>query len=173
MNVVVPATEFEICVSMTDLVVWSEDENLPVSQHPNLKALFDALAANIDLLPIAIQYFKNNPRACRGDLYVFDFDDSPATVVALDTYSEITDQLDLVALYIRCTKAKSSEVSRCVQRLFNNASVQVQASQKSVCKRLRYVIDPLNYPRPLPGQSFQDNSFMQSQIRSPVVSLAC
>ena len=60
MNVVVPATEFEICVSMTDLVVWSEDENSPVSQHPNLKALFDALAANIDLLPIAIQYFKNS-----------------------------------------------------------------------------------------------------------------
>lgn len=117
MNVVIPATEFEVCVSMADLVTWSDDDALPVDQHPELKALFDALAADIDLLPIAIQYFENNNRAGHGDLYVFKLDDTDSTVVALDTYSEITDQLDLVSLYIRCPKAKSAEISQCVQRL--------------------------------------------------------
>lgn len=150
---------------MTDLVTWSDDDALPVGQHPELKALFDALAADIDLLPIAIQYFEKNNRAGHGDLYVFKLDDTDATVVALDTYSEITDQLDLVSLYIRCPKAKSAEISQCVQRLFNTASVQIQASQTSVSKRLRKAIDPLNFPRMHP-----DSSFMQSQIRIPLFS---
>lgn len=163
MNVVIPATEFEICVSMTDLMTWSEDDGLPVGQHPELKALFDALAANIDLLPIAIKYFENSNRAGHGDIYVFTFDNTDSTVVALDTHSEITDQLDLVSLYIKCTKAKSAEISQCVQRLFNTASVQIHASQKSVSKRLRKAIDPLSFPRMHP-----DSSFMQSQIRIPI-----
>lgn len=102
--------------------------------------MFDALEANIDLLLLVIKYFENNMRAGQGDLYVFEFDEDNSTVVALDTYSDITDQLDLVSLYVRCTKEKRSEVSLCVQRLFNAASVQVQASQKSICTRLREVI---------------------------------
>jgi len=165
MNVVIPATEFEVCVSMADLVTWSDDDALPVDQHPELKALFDALAADIDLLPIAIKYFENDNRAGHGDLYVFKLDDTDSTVVALDTYSEITDQLDLVSLYIRCPKAKSAEISQCVQRLFNAASVQIHASQTSVSRLLRKAIDPLNFPRMHP-----DSSFMQSQIRIPIFS---
>ncbi|EHN65603.1 hypothetical protein [Comamonas testosteroni] len=164
LNTLVPATEFEICVSMVDLAVWPEDDDLPVCQHPELKALFDALEANIDLLPLVIKYFENNMRAGQGDLYVFEFDEDNSTVVALDTYSDITDQLDLVSLFVRCTKEKRSEVSLCVQRLFNAASVQVQASQKSICTRLREVIDPLNYPRTHPG-----SSFVQLQVRCPAV----
>lgn len=166
MDHIVPATEFEICVSMVDLVAWSEND-LPLGQHPELKALFDALEANIDLQPIAIKYFESYDRAGRGDVYVFEFDDTNSTVVALDTYSDITDQLDLVSLYVRCTKEKSVEVSQCVQRLFNAASVQVQASQKSICMRLRGVIDPLNYPRTHP-----DSAFAQSQVRCPAVTSA-
>jgi hypothetical protein len=163
MNTIIPATEFEICVSMVDLVTWSKDD-LPLAQHPELKELFDALEANIDLQPIAIKYFESYDRAGRGDVYVFEFDDANSTVVALDTYSDSTDQLDLVSLYVRCTKEKSAEVSLCVQRLFNTASVQVQASQKSICTRLRGVIDPLNYPRMHPG-----SAFAQSQVRCPAV----
>lgn len=161
---IIPATEFEICVSMTDLVVWSEDHDLPVDQHPELQALFNALGANIDLLPIACQYFEDNCRAGRGALYVFDFDDKHTTAVVLDTYSEITDQLDLISLYIRCTQEKSAEISLFLQRLFNAASVQIQASQKSVCTRLHNALDIRNYPRFRP-----DSSFMQPQIRSRVV----
>jgi len=152
-----------MCVSMGDLVVWPEDGDAPLAQHPELQALFDALGASIDLLPIVVRYFEDSARAGRGDLYVFDLEDTHATVVALDTYSEPTDQWDLVSLYIRCSSEKSAEISLFVQRLFNAASVQVHSAQKSISNALREAIDIRNFPR-----SFQGSSFMQSQIRCRV-----
>jgi len=145
---------------MKDLVVWPEESDFPVAQHPELQTLFNSLGARIDLTPLAARYFEDSARAGRGDLYVFEFGESSTTVVALDTYSEPTDQLDLVSLYVRCIQEKSSEISLIIHRLFNSASVQVHIAQKSISNALREAIDLRNFPR-----SFQGSSFMQSQIR--------
>ena len=70
---------------------------------------------DIALLPIISGYFEDRARVGRGDVYVFEMDD--ATVVALDTYSEPTDQLDLISLHIRCGKDRSAEIARLAPRL--------------------------------------------------------
>ena len=162
MNPQIQATEFELCVSMGDLVLWSEDSDDPVALHPDLQALFDALGADIDLLPIICGYFEDGARVGRGDVYVFEIDD--ATVVALDTYSEPTDQLDLISLYIRCGKDKSAEIARLALQLFNATPCQVYFAQKSISSELREAIDARNFPRSFPGSSFR-----QSQIRSALL----
>jgi hypothetical protein len=143
----IPANEFEICVSIADLVVWPSDASAPQAQHPMLDAIFHALNADIDLLPITRAYFEADSRAGRGDVHVYDFENDPSTVVALDTFNDPTDQLDLVTLYIRCNSSQRATVSELVQRFFSVASVQVHAAQRSVSSALREAIDSRRFPR--------------------------
>lgn len=152
MSPIVPATEFEICVSMGDFVSWTvEDKPVP---NPDLQAVFDALGVKIEILSIHHDYFDDAYRAGRGDVHVYPVKGDPDTVVVLDLYSDPHDQLDLVSLLMRCKPSSVTEIARLVSVFFNGASAQVHTSQQSVSIRLRRSIDKTQYPRSISGSEF-------------------
>jgi len=160
---IVQATEYEICVSITDLVTWSEGSD-DARENEHLQAIFSALGGTIRLVPLYQAYSDDEDRAGRGDVHVYSFNDTPSTVVVIDTYNDPTDQLDLIAIYIRCTRSASEEIARLISVFFNRASVQVHASQQSVSTRLRSAVDSSRFPLPM-GQ----DGFVQRQIHHTAV----
>lgn len=144
---------------MADLVLWPEHSETASAQHPTLHAIFSELEAKIDILPIVNSYFDNTARAGRGDVHVYRFEGDLNTVVAIDTYNDPTDQMDLVVLYVRCEISRRAQVSKLVWDFFNGASVQVRASQSCISTALRNTVDSGNFPR-----SVGDGRFLQAQV---------
>jgi hypothetical protein len=141
------AAEFEICVSMADLVDWSDESCKAPKENPRLQAIFVALGGAIDVVPLYLEYFGDDYRAGSGDVHVYTFEAAPNSVAVFDLYNEPTDQLDLVTLYVRCDASASLQVARLVQEFFNSAEVQASASQTCVSIHLRDAIDASQFPR--------------------------
>jgi hypothetical protein len=141
------AAEFEICVSMTDLVDWSDDSSNTPQENSKLQAIFTALGGAIDVAPLYLAYFEDEYRAGRGNVHVYTFDSAPNSVVALDLYNDPADQLDLITLFVKCDKAASRHIGALVFEYFNSADIQASATQQSVSTRLRDAIDPSRFPR--------------------------
>lgn len=149
---------------MSDLMTWSSVSDEPEANHPKLQAVFEALGACVDLVPLANAYFSDFARAGRGDVHVFDWANSDGSAVAIDTYNDPTDQLDLIELFIRCSGSRITEVAGRIWSYFNACEIQIGASQQAVCERLRNALDGSQFPR-LVGNS----GFSQRQIRHTAV----
>lgn len=148
-------------------MMWSSASDEPEANHPKLQAVFDALGACVDLVPLASAYFGDFARAGRGEVHVFDWTNSDGSAVAIDTYNDPTDQLDLIELFIRCSGTRIGEVAERVWSYFNAREIQIGASQQAVCERLRHALDGSQFPRRV-GNS----GFSQRQIRHTAVQ-AC
>ena len=155
----IAATEFEICVSMGDLVTWPDESAETPAPNPRPQAIFEALGAKIDLLPLHHDYFHDYARTGRGNVHVYELNGDPVTVVAIDLYNEPTDQMDLIRLYIRCSQSASEQVAALVSNFFCNASTQVAASQQCISTKLRNVVDKGRFPLRI-----ADSWFSQVQI---------
>lgn len=160
----ITAAEFRLVIAMSDLVDWSTDDDEPKSNHARLQAVFDSLGAPISIAPLVAAYFNETARAGRGDVHVFEFDPDGIDIVAIDTFNDPADQLDLIELFLRCADHKTPQVSECVWKYFNGCSVQICASQQAVCSRLRDVLDSNKFPRPVGS-----GRFLQRQVRHAAV----
>ena len=160
----IAAAEFHLVVAMSDLVDWPADDGEPKSNHARLQAVLDALGAPISVAPLVAAYFKDAARVGRGDVHVFEFDPDGIDILAIDTFNEPTDQLDLIELFVRCAGHKTAQVSECVWKYFNGCEVQVFASQQAVCSRLREALDSNRFPRAIGG-----GGSLQRQIRHAAV----
>ncbi len=160
----IAAAEFRLVIAMSDLVDWPADDDEPKSNHARLQAVFDALGAPISIAPLVAAYFNDTARAGRGDVHVFEFDPVGIDILAIDTFNEPTDQLDLIELFVRCADHKTPQVSECVWKYFNGCTVQIYASQQSVCSNLRDILDSNQFPRPVGS-----GRFLQRQIRHVAV----
>lgn len=158
------SAEFRLVVSMSDLVTWSSVSDEPQANHPKLQAVFDALGICVDLVPLAKAYFSDFARAGRGDVHVFDGANSDGSAVAIDTYNDPADQLDLIELFIRCSGSRIGDVAERVWSYFNACEIQIGASQQAVCERLRHALDGSQFPRRV-----GDSGFSQRQIRHAAV----
>jgi hypothetical protein len=160
----IAASEFRLVIAMSDLVDWPACDDEPKSNHARLQAVFDALGAPVSIVPLVAAYFNDTARAGRGDVHVFDFDPGGIDILAIDTFNEPTDQLDLIELFIRCADQKTPRVSEFIWKYFNGCAVQIYASQQTVCSRLRDVLDNNQFPRPVGG-----GGFLQRQVRHSAV----
>ncbi len=147
------AAEFEICVSMTDLVSWAEGTGDTPEENARLQAIFVAIGGRISVVPIYLDYFESEYRAGRGDVHVYTFEGSPNSVVALDLYNDPEDQLDLVTVHVRCDRSALQRVRGLVCDFFNSADVQACMSQQSVSVNLRNAIDASKFPRRRDGSA--------------------
>ncbi|MDZ7920240.1 hypothetical protein [Rhodoferax sp.] len=164
MKTLIVSCEFRLVVSMSDLMTWSSVSDGPEVNHPKLQAVLDALGACVDLVPLANAYFGDFARAGCGDVHVFDWTNSDGSAIAIDTYNDPTDQLDLIELFIRCSGTQIGDVAERVWSYFNACEIQIGASQHAVCERLRNALDGSKFPR-LVGNS----GFSQRQIRHTAV----
>jgi hypothetical protein len=146
MKPLIAATEFAICVSMSDVVIWPDESSDITEPSPRLQAVFELLGVNINLVSLHHDYFHNRFRAGSGNIHIYERNEDPNTVIAIDLYNEPTDQMDLIHIYIRCNKSITEKVAILASYFFNSASTQVMLSQQCISKNLRDAIDRTRFP---------------------------
>jgi len=142
------ANEFRVAVSMSDLVVWSEDQDDNFSPHPALDAIATSLGISIDIRGLHALYFEATSIGT-GDVHVFSRTSNPTNVFAIDMYRDLTDQLDIIAIGVRCEETAGSIVKTSLRSLFDSASCQVWYEEANVLLEFRSMIDASNFPRSL------------------------
>lgn len=138
---IVYANEFDICVSMSDLVSWTEDEQFP---NADLKAALSAAGIELDVAKLHDFYFDSTPIGA-GDVHVCSSAANESTV-AIDLYRELTDQLDLIVVCLKIDKALLNIALPLLRRFFDAAECQVLFSETNHSTRFRSLTDESRYP---------------------------
>lgn len=138
---IVCANEFDICVSMSDLVSWTEDEHSP---NADLAAALRAAGIELDIAKLYDCYFESTPMGA-GDVHVYSCAVNESLLV-IDLYRDLTEQLDLITASLRIDKARLNLTLPPLRRFFDAAECQVLFSQSSHSQRLRSLLDESRYP---------------------------
>lgn len=138
---IVHANEFDICVSMSDLVSWREDEHFP---NADLEAALSAAGIELDIAKLYDFYFDCTPMGA-GDVHVYS-SAANGSAMAIDLYRELTEQLDLIVVCLKIDKVLLNVALPFLRRFFDAAECQVLFSQTSHSARLRSLTDESRYP---------------------------
>lgn len=141
---IVYANEFDICVSMSDLVSWVGDEHSP---NADLEAALSAAGIELDIAKLYNHDFEHTP-ICAGDVHVYSSAVSESLMV-IDLYRDLTDQLDLITVSLKIDKPLTHLVLPLLRRFFDAAECQVLFSQSTHSQRLRSLTDESRYPLPM------------------------
>ena len=138
------ANEFDICVSMSDLVSWVGDEHSP---NAELEAALSAARIELDIAKLYDHYFEDIPIGA-GDVHVYSSAVSESLLV-IDLYRDMTDQLDLITASLRIDKTQLNLSIPLLRQFFDTAECQVLFSQSTHSKQLHSLIDESRYPLPI------------------------
>ncbi len=135
------ANEFDICVSISDLVSWTEDEHFP---NPDLEAVLNAAGIEIDVAKMYDDYFEDTPVGA-GDVHVYSSVLNESFLV-IDLYRDLTEQLDVVTASLKIDKSLLNFALPSLRRFFDSAECQVTFAQSSHSRQLHSLIDESKYP---------------------------
>lgn len=138
---IVYANEFDICVSMSDLVSWVGDEHSP---NADLEAALSAAGIELDIAKLYNHYFEDTHIGA-GDVHVYSSAVSDSLMV-IDLYRDLTNQLDLITVSLKIDKPLAHLVLPLLRQFFDTAECQVLFSQSTHSKRLHSLIDESRYP---------------------------
>ncbi|QXI26420.1 hypothetical protein [Pseudomonas vanderleydeniana] len=153
---IISAKEFDICVSMSDLVTWEGDDKTP---NVDLQAVFAALEIPVNIMELYESYFAHLYNGY-GDVHVYHAQNNGGSILAIDLYRELTDQQDLTALSLRIESPAFDQVLAHLRSFFDSATRQVAFEQVSYSRRLREMLDESRYPR----QVEEDHDYMQQHF---------
>ncbi|WP_081009929.1 hypothetical protein [Pseudomonas asplenii] len=153
---IISAKEFDICVSMSDLVTWEGDDKYP---NADLQAVFATLEIPVNIMELHDSYFAH-PYNGYGDVHVYHAQDNGGSIVAINLYRELTDQIDLTLLSLRIESPEFDSVLAHLRSFFDSAGCQVAFEQVSHSARLRNMLDESRYPR----QVEEDHDYMQQHF---------
>jgi len=140
---IIYAKEFDICVSMSDLVTWEGEFKTP---NADLQAVFTTLGIPADILELHESYFAHLYNGY-GDVHVYHAENNGSSILAIDMYRELTDQIDLTLLSLRIESPEFDSVLAHLRSFFDSACCQVAFEQVSHSRRLRNMLDESRYPR--------------------------
>lgn len=138
---IICANEFDICISMPDLVTWTDDAQTP---NADLAAALELLGIEIDIADLCDDYFNETPVGT-GDVHVYASDDNDSILV-IDLYRDTTDQLDIISLSLKIDPPLLTLALLPLRRFFDAAECQVAFRQSSHSQQLRSLIDESRYP---------------------------
>lgn len=153
---IIYAKEFDICVSMSDLVTWEGDQKTPSA---DLQAVFTILEIPVDILELHELYFAH-PYSGYGDVHVYHAENNGGSIFAIDLYRELTDQQDLTGLFLRIEGPAFDQALAHLRSFFDSARRQVAFEQASYSRRLRERLDASRYPRLVE----EDHDFLQQHF---------
>lgn len=153
------ACDFVLCVSMSDLVVYADDDGDEVSVHSELRAVLDLLALDVDLVRHYHDYMRGGPRG-DGDVHVYRASAGSASLFGLDLYRAVTDSQDLVSLIVQCARPDAPAVFRALASLFDSASCQIKFERAHHADTLLALTDPGRYPSQMPDSPYRQQLVM-------------
>jgi len=141
---------------MSDLVVWSGDQDDDFSPHPAIAALIATLGISVSIRDLYVLYFDRTPVGA-GDVHVFSSARADRNVFAIDMYRDLTDQLDIIAVGVRCEEVLVSIVKRDLRSLFDSASCQILFEEANCSVAFRSMIDAAKFPLSVGEHGYQQN----------------
>lgn len=135
------ANEFDICVSISDLVSWVKDEHSP---NADLAAALSLAGIDLDLAKLYDCYIERTPIGT-GDVHVYSSALNKGLLV-IDLYRDLTDQLDLISASLRVDRDLVESLLPRLRRFFDAADCQVLFSQSNHSRQLRLLLDESRYP---------------------------
>jgi hypothetical protein len=150
------ASEFRVAISMSDLVVWSGEDDDDFSPHPALVSLLATLGFSFSIRDLYVLYFDRTPVGS-GDVHVFRTKSADTNVFAIDMYRDSTDQLDIIALGVRCEELMTPVVKRDLRSLFDSASCQCRFEEANCSVAFRSMIDATKFPVSVGEHGYQQN----------------
>lgn len=147
------ACDFVLCLSMSDLVVYPDENSDDFAVRPELDAVLGLLALEIDIAPHYQDYMRAVPRG-DGDVHVYRAHAGSPVLFGLDLYRAVSDSQDLVSLFVRCERQAAPAVFSALASLFEDASCQVTFERSHHSGRLHGLTDPGRYPRQMPDSPY-------------------
>ncbi|AZC26760.1 MULTISPECIES: hypothetical protein [Pseudomonas] len=161
MTPIICANEFDICISMPDFVTWNDDQSAP---NTDLVAALQAMGIVLDITGLHDVYF-NETSVGTGDVHVYPCG-KYQSVLVIDMYRELSDQLDIVSLSLQVEPAILDRVLPHLRRFFDAAECQVAFRQSSHSQQLRTLLDSGRYPAQV-----DESGYRQRLISHPHPSL--
>ncbi len=146
MESIVSACEFSLCVSMCDLISWYGDTDHEFIANVELEQTLIAMGIHCNIKNLHSLYFESTEVGA-GDIHVFRGSNSSTNVFVVNMYRELTDQLDLILIAIRCDPKIVASVLKHLRVFFDGASCQVSFNQSSYSKHLHLLLDESQYPK--------------------------
>jgi len=136
----VTATEFDVCVSISDFVVYTDPNSGIFVPQPSLLTVFDELGLVVSPQDLYERYFANEKLGA-GSVEIYRSAKHAGAVAAFDLYRDKFEQLDLVAFSVACGTEALPAVASNLRAFFDCASCQIALQQVNHSERLRKLLD--------------------------------
>ncbi|WP_122411762.1 hypothetical protein [Pseudomonas viridiflava] len=153
---VIESHQFYLAISMADLVSWQGDGDDDLEVRKEIQAVIDLMGLDVDIRHMHEKYFFQL-KVGQGDVYAFVNEHQPENVLAIDMYRGLTDQLDIVSIFVRSAPKTAVLVRAQLRGLFDAASCQVIYKEASVLPELQKLLDVSNYPFTLAKSGYKQS----------------
>lgn len=137
---IVAGTEFDVCVSISDFVIYPDENSDNSISQPTLLAVFDELGLAVSPRDLYARYFANEQLGT-GSVEIYKSQMHAETVVAFNLYRDKFEQLDLVSFSLACSTETLPLVAARLRAFFDGAEYQIALQQVSHSSRLRKMLD--------------------------------
>lgn len=156
----IESLQFYLAISMVDLVTWQGDGDDDLEVRKEIQAVIDLMGLDVDIRHMHEKYFFQL-KVGQGDVYAFVNEHQPENVLAIDMYRGLTDQLDIVSIFVRSAPKIAVVVRAQLRGLFDAASCQVIYKEASVLPELQKLLDVRNHPFTLAESGYKQNLIVQ------------
>ncbi|MBD8201717.1 hypothetical protein [Pseudomonas viridiflava] len=156
----IESLQFYLAISMVDLVTWQGDGDDDLEVRKEIQAVIELMGLDVDIRHMHEKYFFQL-KVGQGDVYAFVNEHQPENFLAIDMYRGLTDQLDIVSIFVRSAPKIAVVVRAQLRGLFDAASCQVIYKEASVLPELQKLLDVRNHPFTLAESGYKQNLIVQ------------
>ena len=156
----IESLQFYLAISMVDLVTWQGDGDDDLEVRKEIQAVIELMGLDVDIRHMHEKYFFQL-KVGQGDVYAFVNEHQPENFLAIDMYRGLTDQLDIVSIFVRSAPTIAVVVRAQLRGLFDAASCQVIYKEASVLPELQKLLDVRNHPFTLAESGYKQNLIVQ------------
>ena len=155
---IIETHQFHLTISMNDLVRWRGNGDDDFEVNTEIQSAIELLGLDADINQLYKKYFYQTEIG-QGDVYVFLNRKEPKIFFAIDMYRDLTDQLDIVSIFVSSSPKLASIVKAKLRNLFDSASCQVAYEEANSLPKLQQLLNNNKYPL-----AIEENGYMQNLI---------
>ncbi len=155
---IIETHQFHLTVSMSDLVRWRGNGDDDFEANTEIQSAIELLGLDADINQLYKKYFYQT-EVGQGDVYAFLNRNEPKNLFAIDMYRDLTDQLDIVSIFVSSSPKLASIVKARLRNLYDSASCQVAYEEASSLPKLQQLLNKDKYPL-----AIEENGYMQNLI---------
>ncbi|MDX5993491.1 hypothetical protein [Ectopseudomonas alcaliphila] len=157
---IIETHQFYIVVSMSDLVNWHGDGDDDFEANREIQSAIELLGLDADIKHLYKEYFYQT-KTGQGDVYAFLNRNESKNLFAIDMYREVTDQLDIVSIFVSASPKLASIVKAKLRNLFDSASCQVAYEEANSLPKFQQLLNNNKPPITIKESGYRQNLIVQ------------